>query len=293
MDSEHTINFTVDQPLDLAVTLDGGQAFRWRLRDGWRYGVLQDTPVALRQDGPRVEMRTSSTSPERMEAALRDYLRLDDDLEDIYSLIDTDARMHEAIAAYRGLRILRQDPWECLVAFICSANSNIPRISNNMMDIAKNFGEPLELDGYVCHSFPPPQRLAQAGEAALRDLKLGFRANYVAQAAERVALGELELGPLRTAPYQEAKDALTSLPGVGDKVADCVLLFSLDKLDACPIDRWIRRALEDWYLDGLKLNYKNLRAWSLEKWGAYGGYAQQYLFQLIRLSGKAPSEDRA
>ena len=293
MDSEYTISFTVDQPLDLAGTLDGGQAFRWHPRDGWRYGVLQDTPVALRQDGPRVEMRASSTSPELMEAALRDYLRLDDDLEDIYSRIDTDARMHEAIAAYRGLRILRQDPWECLVSFICSANSNIPRISTNMMSIAESFGEPLELDGYVCHSFPTAQRLAQAGEATLRELKLGFRAKYVAQAAERVALGELELGPLRTAPYQEAKDALTSLPGVGDKVADCVLLFSLDKLDACPIDRWIRRALEDWYLDGLKLNYKNLRAWSLEKWGAYGGYAQQYLFQLIRLSGKAPSEDRA
>ena len=99
-------------------------------------------------------------------------------------------------------------------------------------------------------------------------------------------LGEVKLEHLRRVPYREAKEVLTSLPGVGDKVADCVLLFSLDKMDACPIDRWVRRAMEEWYLDGDKLNYRDIRAWSLERWGGYAGYAQQYLFHQKRLEGQ-------
>jgi N-glycosylase/DNA lyase len=285
MDSKSSLSLHIDQPLDLASTLESGQAFRWHRQGDWYYGTIHDNLVALKLVGSRLDVRSSSPSTEQIKPALRDYLRLDDDLEAIYSCIDTDPRMHEAIAAYRGLRILRQDPWECLVSFICSANSNIPRISANMVAIAQSYGQPLKLDDYVDYSFPTPENLAEAGETALRELKLGFRAKYVAKAAERVALGEVKLEPLRHIPYQEAKEVLTSLPGVGDKVADCVLLFSLDKLDACPIDRWVRRAMEEWYLDGAKLNYKGIRAWSLEKWGGYAGYAQQYLFHQKRLEG--------
>ena len=286
MDSEISISLDIGQPLDFASTLESGQAFRWRRRGDWYYGVVLDDLVALKQDGSRLEVRSSSSRPDQLESTLRDYFRLDDDLDAIYSCIDTDPRMHDAIVAYRGLRILRQDPWECLVGFICSANSNIPRISASMVAIAQSYGQPLQLDDYVDHSFPTPQKLAEAGESALRELRLGFRAKYVARAAERVAQGEVQLEPLRHLPYQEAKEVLTSLLGVGDKVADCVLLFSLDKLDACPIDRWVRRAMEEWYLNGAKLNYKDIRAWSLEKWGGYAGYAQQYLFHHKRLEGQ-------
>ena len=286
MDSGHFLSLTLTQPLDLASTLESGQAFRWRRHGAWYYGVLQGELVGLMQEGFRLDARSSQLAPEQIESSLRDYFRLDDDLEAIYSCIDTDPRMHSAIAEYHGLRILRQDPWECLVSFICSANSNIPRISASMETLAQMYGRPLKLGDSVDYSFPTPSRLAEAGEGALRDLKLGFRAKYVAQAAERVALGEVELEPLRHIPYQEAKDTLTSLAGVGDKVADCVLLFSLDKLDACPIDRWVRRAMEEWYLEGEKLNYKDLRAWSVQRWGWYAGYAQQYLFHHQRLQGK-------
>jgi N-glycosylase/DNA lyase len=287
MDSWHSLSLTIVQPLDLATTLESGQAFRWRRQGAWYYGVVQDNLVALKQDGLRLEVRSSPLPPEETESSLRDYLRLDDDLEAIYSSIDTDPLIHGAIAEYHGLRLLRQDPWECLVSFICSANSNIPRISASMETLAHRYGRPLKLGDYVDYTFPTPDKLAEAGEAALRDLKLGFRAKYVARVAEIVALGEVKLEPLRHLPYQEAKEVLTSLPGVGDKVADCVLLFSLDKLDACPIDRWVRRAMEEWYLDGAKLSYRDIRAWSLEKWGGYAGYAQQYLFQRKRLEGKA------
>ena len=152
-----------------------------------------------------------------------------------------------------------------------------------MNAIAKSYGLPLTLDKHVDYSFPTPTALACAGETELRKLKLGFRAKYVAKAAERVASGEIELEPLRHVEYEEAKRLLMSFPGVGDKVADCVLLFSLDKLSSCPIDRWVRRAIEEWYLDGEKLNYKSIRDWCLETWGEYAGYAQQYLFQHKRL----------
>jgi len=282
MDSKNSLILDTCQPLDLANTLESGQTFRWQRRGDWYYGTIHNNLLALKQNGTRLEVRSSSPT-KQIEATLRDYLRLDDNLEAIYSHIDTDPRIHSAIAEYRGLRILRQDPWECLVGFICSANSNIPRISSGMVAIAKNYGIPLELDGYTDYSFPTPQKLAEAGEPALRDLKLGFRAKYVAKAAERLAEGEIKLEPLRHIPYQEAKDVLTSILGVGEKVADCVLLFSLDKMDACPIDRWVRRAMEEWYLDGEILNYKGIRSLSLEKWGAYAGYAQQYLFHQKRL----------
>ena len=286
MAGSRSLSLQVSQPLDLVVTLESGQAFRWHRYGEWSYGVVQGNLLGLKQDGSRIEARSSLSSPELVEAMLQDYLRLDDDLGAICSAINTDSYMAGSIDRYPGLRILRQDPWECLVSFICSANSNIPRISWTMNTLSREYGEPLELDGYVHHSFPTPERLAEAGEMSLRALKMGFRAKYVAEAAEKVAAGEIELAPLRGQSYDVAKAVLMSLNGVGEKVADCVLLFSLDKMSAFPIDRWIRRAMEEWYLDGAKLNYKTGRNWSVERWGENAGYANQYLFQLKRLQDK-------
>lgn len=282
---KHALRLTITQPIDLSSTLESGQAFRWVRRGFWHYGFIQETLVALRQDNNQIYLRSSSSSPpEQIKAALRKYLRLDDNIESIYLRIDTDPYMHEAIAKYHGLRILRQDPWECLVSFICSANSNIPRISATMRSICEAYGQQQNIGNHIDYSFPSPKILADAGEYALRELKMGFRAKYVARAAERIASGDIQLEPLRLLPYQQAKETLMSLAGVGDKVADCVLLFSLDKLDACPIDRWVRRAIEDWYIHGAMRTYSDIRAWSLDQWGEYAGYAQQYLFHSKRLS---------
>ena len=286
MAGSHSLSIHVPAPLDLVLTLDSGQAFRWHHDGEWSYGVIQGTLVGLKQQGARLEVRSSLNDPERAEAKLRDYLRLDDDLETICAAINTDPYIAWSIDCYPGLRVLRQDPWECLVSFICSANSNIPRIRWTMNSIAREYGDPLELDGHTHHLFPTPEALAEAGETNLRALKMGFRAKYVAEAAEKVAAGVVNLWPLREASYEEAKETLMSLNGVGEKVADCVLLFSLDKMSAFPIDRWIRRAMEEWYLDGAKLNYKNGRIWSVERWGENAGYANQYLFQLKRLEDK-------
>ena len=278
----------LDCPLDLACSLESGQAHRWRRRGAWFEGVLFESIVSIRQTSAGLEFDTAPEPAESFLPRLTDYLRLEDDLEEIYDSINVDDHMSRAIDTYRGMRILRQEPWECLVSFICSANSNLPRIGATMETLAQTFGAPVSIDGSLRHTFPTPDQLAEAGERKLRDLGLGFRAKYVARAAEIVAEGRLDLWALREAPYQEARDTLLTLSGVGEKIADCVLLFSLDKLNAFPIDRWVRRALEEWYLHG-KTPYSRLKDWSWDYFGPYAGYAQQYLFQGRRLAGAALS----
>ena len=275
----------LNQPLDLTNTLNSGQAFRWEEHDGWHYGVIKENLVALKQKD--MELQVFSDDPHIPNSLddVWDYLRLDDNILSIYSAINTDTTMDKAISSYYGLRILRQDPWECLVAFICSANSSVPRISSTMQSLAKQYGKPMQLGHHTSYTFPSPDTIAKAGEANLRELKLGFRAKYVLLASLLVTDGTIDMEKLRLLDYEDAKSNLMSIPGVGHKVADCVLLFSLDKLDACPIDRWVRRALESWYDIDESLQYNNIREWTLNKWGKYAGYAQQYLFHSGRLSG--------
>ena len=164
---------------------------------------------------------------------------------------------------------------------------NLRRIATNVESISRSFGRPIALEGYNRHSFPPPQRLAEAGEKRLRQLGLGFRARYVASVASVVAEGGLDLLALRKARYEQAYKSLTVLPGVGDKVANCVLLFSLDKLEAFPVDVWVRRALQEWYLDGTDrgLSNRQMREWAQGHFGSNAGYANQYLFHTRRLHG--------
>jgi len=274
-----------DQPLDLAASLESGQAFRWRRHGQWFVGVIFDNIVQVRQTLFGVEFHSAPMVEEAMAPLLRHYLGLNDDLEAIYRHIVKDHHVADMVARYRGLRILHQEPWECLVAFICSANSNIPRISANVEAVAGHLGQPVSLNGYTRHTFPPPGRVAEAGEFSLRLLGLGFRAKYVAQAALMVAEGRISLEVLRDLPYDEAKERLMEVPGVGEKVADCVLLFSLDKLEAFPVDRWVQRAVEEWYFGGRELKEREVRQWARDYFGPYAGYAQQYLFHGRRLEG--------
>jgi len=246
--------------------------------------------VKIRRVDGGIEFESTPDSGSTVEPLLRDYLRLGDDLDTIYRSVNRDDRIGEAVARYRGLRLLRQDPWECLVAFICSANSNIPRISGNVEDMARHFGGPIECGGDVRHAFPGPEELADAGETRLRELGLGFHAKYVAAVADIVSNGDVDLFALREASYEDALCTLTQLPGVGDKVANCVLLFSLDKLEAFPVDVWIHRALEEWYpvhkTRDKKASRIDMRLWAQDYFGTYAGYANQYLFHRRRLQGK-------
>ncbi len=284
------MELTIDQPFDLISTLESGQAHRWKKVDGWYSGVVRGEFIQIRQKGQVVEFSSGPSTEATAAAMLRDYFRLDDDIHAIYSDINRDSRVAAMVSKYPGLRVLRTEPWECLVAFICSANNNIARIHQLMERMSDEFGRPLSLNGQTRHTFPSPADLAEAGEAELRRLGLGFRAPYVDQAAKAVLVGELDLPALVRAPYPEAKAALMEIKGIGSKIADCIAVFSLEKLEAFPIDVWVRRALSEWYFPGQKTPPDRvLLEWAQEHFGRYGGYAQQYLFHGQRLQKKADS----
>ena len=301
-----TVRFDAGQPVDLEASLLGGQAHRWKrasdpelLEGEWYSGVLRGNFVLIRQYGRSIEFQSSASKPDAILPGIRDHLRLDDDLEAIQAEIAGDPNVAAQVERYPGLRVLRQDPWECLIAYICSANSNIETIHRNMERLSDEFGEPLTLpnpDGkdtgsITRNTFPKPVDLAEAGEAELRRLKLGFRAPYVHQAAIAVAEKRLVLDYLVAAPYLEAKAELMALKGIGDKIADCIALMSLEKTEAFPIDVWVRRALADWYFPGQKTpTNRILLEWAQGYFGRYAGYANQYLFHGRRLRDRKPAE---
>lgn len=274
-------------PFNLFHTLSTGQAFRWRFESGWWYGVVGGSVWKARQAGAGIELDSWPEPPSAIAPLARRYFRLDDDLDAIYGRLRDDARVAGAIREYHGLRLVRQDPWECLVSFIISAFSNVRRIAGHIEQLSRICGEPIGLDGHPRHTFPSPARFARLGEQDFRRLGLGYRSRYLARLAGSIEDRGLDLLALRSWPYREAKAALLSLDGVGDKVADCVLLFSLDKLEACPIDVWVRRAFTEWYFAGEAITNLRLRAWAAAHFGQDAGYAQQYLFHQRRLAGRA------
>ena len=287
---EQTVHLDIDQPFDLAESLESGQAHRWKyLEEGWYSGVLGQWLIHIRQDRRGAEYRAAGHGADRetLNRLLRSYFRLDDDITAIYAEICRDRRVAEMVARYPGLRILRQDPWECTVAFICSATSNIPRIHQNMEAMADSLGDPLELDGEVRHTFPSAEQLASSGEGFLRELGLGFRAPYVVAAARQVCDGELDLDELIRLPYPETKSRLMECYGIGAKIADCIAVFSLEKLQAFPVDVWVRRALAEWYFPMQKKPPdRAMVEWAQNHFGRYAGYSQQYLFHGRRREGR-------
>ena len=279
----------VQQPFDLTSTLESGQAFRWR-RDGAVYrGVVFGNVVQVGMASGGIEFSAAPDDERDLAPLLRDYMGLGTDLTAVYRAISVDRRVAASIGRYPGMRLLRQDPWECLVCFICSSASNIPRITRNVEDLCTAFGRPIKSRGVPRRTFPTPQELAEAGQKRIFELGLGYRAGYLASTARAIADGKLDLMALREDGYEDALDALTTLDGVGDKVANCVLLFSLDKPEAFPVDVWVQRALREWYFDGTakKMSPKRMRLWARDYFGPYAGYASQYLFHDRRLMGRA------
>jgi N-glycosylase/DNA lyase len=278
----HRSSLRLDGPLDLGLTLSCGQAFRWCLRpDGAYRGVIGSTVVDIWQRGRR-ELYWESGPRELTEGQLSDYLRLEDDLEFIRLEIG-DPRVDASFKAYPGLRLVHQEPWETLISFVVSQMSNVPRICRTVEALATNFGTQLG-DG-VSNAFPTPGQLSRASEGALRLLGLGYRAPHLVEIANAIADGEVSIEPLREVAYEEARRRLMELPGVGPKVADCTLLFGLDHLEAFPVDRWVARAVVEWYLGGKEMTQERISSWARRHFGRHAGYASQYLFHARRVGG--------
>lgn len=276
------------QPFDLESTLLSGQAFRWQRRDEWYRGVVFGNVVKLRKRDDGIEILSTPDDEQSIEPIIRDYFGFKVDLQEIYNSFGSDARIQGAITRYRGMRILQQDPWECLVSFICSANSNIGRITRNIHDMCVAFGRPISSGADTVYAFPTPRELADADKNRMGRLRLGYRARYISDTARCIADGRLDLISLREESYTDALESLSGLPGVGDKVANCVLLFSLNKPEAFPVDVWIHRALQEWYLrdEEKNLSRPKMRLWAQKRFGRFAGYANQYLFHDRRLEGR-------
>jgi len=282
-------------PFNLDYTLACGQVFRWEKLNGWWHGVLGETVVKIRQNGEALRFQSY---PKKVDSAfLWSYFRLDDDLPHIYSRIRKDRYVNEAVKRFHGLRLMRQDPWECLISYICATNKNIPAIKNMISNMCMRFGKKISIENEEFYTFPKPHDLAEASLKELRLCKLGFRAERVKAAAKLVSNGTFDLEALKTLPYEKAKKELTTLPGVGAKVADCVLLFSLDKLEAFPIDVWMKRIILEYYAEHFEPSfiekakakkslppreYETINSFGRKYFGEYVGYAQEYLFHFKR-----------
>ena len=285
----------IDQPFDLALTIRCGQGHRWRKDDknpGWYTGVLGSDFVGIRQrngaDGP-VEFRTGGNAAKAKEK-LRSQFRMDDDVAKIYrQLRDTDWKMNELVSAYTGLRVMSVCPWECLVFFTLTSNiTDIPRVHRLMELLGEKFGNSIGPVDQQRYTFPAATAVVGAGGSKLAksSSRLKILVEKRNSIAPQVVSGGIKADSLRRASYGAAIKELGSLWQVGPKKADCVALFSLDKLEAFPVDVHIRRASEDLYggasgfpvPDPGQTYDQRIRDWARAKFGAYAGYASQFLF---------------
>ncbi len=275
-------------PFSLAHCLQSGQTFAWRPVCGFWMGTVCRTAYAVRQVGDRLEYiasRKHLTSTQ----VLEDYFALDENYREIMNHFPKDPFLQKALRFSAGLRILRQDPWECLAGFILSSTKQIVHIQQIWRKVSERWGNPIALGrGWpLLYTFPGPEVLRCCSEHSLRTCGMGFRAPYLIAAAREVDTGDLNLHSLRQMATEEARARLMKLKGVGRKIADCVLLFSLGKREAFPMDTWILRVLRYTYFHGeLHIVPRRLLQFATQYFGVYGGYAQQCLFHYARMNPK-------
>ena len=272
---------------DLAATLDSGQVFRFRERNGSWIGVIEKKFVRLTQTEDGINVKTPL--PRSNLSWLREFLQTEIDFAAILKTFPDDKPMNAAVASCHGLRVLRQDPWECLATFILSSTKQIVQIRQIVSSLCECFGESLQaaieqpdVPADLFYSFPSPEKIASLTEAQLRSCKMGFRAPNLLAAAREIASGKFDLEKIRQMNYPDAQHELMKLRGVGSKIADCVLLFAYGFDSAFPVDVWIARALRQFYFPRRRVNEKTLRHFAATHFGPHAGYAQQYLFHYMR-----------
>src|SRR2546423_4166574 len=263
---------------DLAMTLDSGQVFHWEKAGDGFAGAIGDRPVYVKQSED--SLLISSGDKE----AVRNYFALDHPLTEICASFPDDPAMNAARKFCHGLRIIRQPKWECLASFICSSMKQVAHIRQISHKVRQRFGERREINDHGIYTFPAAERIAASSEKELRKCALGYRAKNLLATARLVARGDVDLKQLATLSDVDLRTRLCELPGVGAKVANCVMLFAYERLRAFPIDVWIERVLREKYFPrSRRLNAGRLRAFTEKYFGDHGGYAQQYLFHHARM----------
>ena len=266
--------------INLENTINSGQVFLWGKKfESW-YGI----------NGQNV-LKIDSLGNIRSYSKIKiDFFRESDNLKEILKIISKDRVTNQAVKKYYGLRLIRQDPFQCLISFILSSNSNIQKIKNTLENICRNFGTSIFFENNEFFLFPEPEILANASLQEIKKCGSGYRSEFIIKASKMVCTKEINFEYLKNCEYDEAKKNLLRIPGVGNKVADCILLFSLDKLNAFPLDRWMIRILEKYYPQFFDFpvktltdkKYDLLHEKIIRHFGSYAGYAQQFLFKMER-----------
>ncbi len=252
---------------DPALTLDCGQAFRWsQKKDSVWHGVAFGRPLDIVKTDDGFIFNTSNADD--FKDIWQDYFDFGRDYIALFNEFSQDKNLNEAVTVCRGIRVLRQEPWEALCSFIISQNNNIPRIKGIISRLCEGFGDSL---GNSDYAFPSADKIAGLDEKALSPLRCGFRAKYILDAARKVSNGEVRLDALTEMPIDDAREELMKIKGVGPKVAECTLLYGCGRIDAFPVDVWVRRVMDELYPDGLPACAEGCR-----------GIAQQYLFHWRR-----------
>lgn len=266
--------------IDIDQTINSGQVFLWKKIDKTWFGI----------DGSRIlifEKNQKFTRKMRYES---DFFRFDDNFKKITQELSNDRIVKNAIKQYPGLRLLRQDPFQCYISFIVSSNSNIPNIRTSLENLCKMFGTKKTVNNKDFFLFPKPTSLANASISNIQKCGIGYRAKAVKSASIDVIEGKIDFDLLKKIDYYDAKNKLMKVFGIGDKVADCILLFSLEKLEAFPLDRWMLRVLQKYYSKEFQIltktitekTYQSLHQNIVNHFGDYAGYAQQFLFKMER-----------
>ncbi len=272
----------------LGETLESGQAFRWRAAgDGWE-GVIAGRWVHLRAVPGGIRAMTIAGDRGGESGAgwewLDSYLQTGVDWEAVVASFPEDEPMRAAVAACRGLRLLRQEPWECLASFILSSTKQIVQIRQIVNLLCERHGSPVAVPAghEPAFAFPTAGQLAALDESDLRACKMGFRAPYLLGTARMVADGTVDLGRIAELGSEQAREELLRFPGVGGKIADCVRLFAYGFQDAFPVDVWVRKALQQLYFPRRRVSARRIERFAATHFGEHAGYAQQYLFHYMR-----------
>ena len=271
----------LDIKISLHETINSGQIFLWE-NYGNEWFVLDGNDIIMGKQTPFEVITFSKIA--------KNFFREDDNYEKILKDITKDKIVKKATNRYPGLRITRQDPFQCCISFIVSSNSNIPNIRMRLQKLCRKFGKKVRFQKRDFVLFPEPKRLARATLQELKECKLGYRSKYVLDTSQAIASGEVDLDELKKMKYEQAREVLLKLPGIGDKVADCVMLFSLEKLDSFPLDTWMLKILQKYYSNNIcidkksisKKRYEDIHQNVLEHFGKYAGYSQQFLYKMER-----------
>ena len=272
---------SVAPPFDLTRTLLSGQCFRWTVTGRRARGIVSGTVAIVTQT--RGHLAIEWEGPRGKPAMIRRHLGADQPLTAIEAELARDPVLRRLLPQTSGIALMRQDPWECLVSYVVSAFNNIPKISLSIRRVAQFCGRPIPNGARAKeYTFPTPERLAEVTLARLHSCALGYRALYVRDLARLVADGRVDLDAIARLSHAEARAALLALPGVGEKVADCVLLFAYGRGEAFPVDVWVQRAVEGSYFNGRARTPRAIRDWARDRFGPLAGYAQQHLFAAAR-----------